>query len=288
MHYSIEHTSLRSEACLACREIVYPQILFSVKGFSILRCPSCGLGWTVTLPGFDPTSIYTKGYFHGEQTDGYADYQGSRDELATEFRRVLLDIAAAGKTNGKLLEVGCAYGFFLDEAQESFEVSGIELAQDAALACQARGLDVVQYGDESFYAHRGPFDIVVMLDVIEHLMNPGALLHDLYRHTRSDALLVITTGDFGSFLSRMMGKQWRLMTPPQHLWYFTTDAISQLLASYGFQVIQITHPAKQVPLGLITYQVARYLGLQHLIRGRLRGSILVNLHDAMRVIARRN
>jgi 2-polyprenyl-3-methyl-5-hydroxy-6-metoxy-1,4-benzoquinol methylase len=289
MHHSIEVLiSSRSEVCRACSEIAYPQFLFSVKGFSILRCPSCGLGWTVTPPEFDPTSIYTKGYFQGEQSDGYADYQGSRDELAKEFRRVIPDIAASGKTNGKLLEVGCAYGFFLDEARQSFEVSGIELARDAALACQARGLNVVQYGDETFYARRGPFDVVVMLDVIEHLMNPGSLLHDLYRHTRPNALLMITTGDFGSFLSRIMRKHWRLMTPPQHLWYFTTNAISQLLAQYGFQVIQITHPAKRVPFRLITYQIARYLGLQHLVRGRLRGSILVNLHDAMRVIARRN
>lgn len=288
MRHSTEHVSLRPEACLACRVIAPPQFLFNVKGFPILRCPACGLGWTVIPSEFDPASIYTRGYFQGEQSDGYADYQGSRAELAAEFRRLLLDIATAGKTKGRLLEVGCAYGYFLDEASRSFEVSGIELAEDAAVACQARGLDVVQYADESFYTRRGPFDLVVMLDVIEHLMDPGALLHDLYRHTRPNALLTITTGDFGSFLSRIMRRQWRLMTPPQHLWYFTTDAISRLLTQYGFQVIQITHPAKQVPLGLIAYQVARYFGLQHLVRGRLRGSISINLHDAMRVIARRS
>jgi SAM-dependent methyltransferase len=193
----------------------------------------------------------------------------------------------AGKTNGKLLEVGCAYGFFLDEARQSFDVSGIELAEDAVIACQARGLNVVRDADESFYTHSGPFDLVVMLDVIEHLINPEALLRDLYRHTQPEALLVMTTGDFNSFLARMR-QQWRLMTPPQHIWYFTTSAISQLLNRSGFRVIEITHPAKQVPVSLIVYQVARYIGLQHLVKGGFRGSIPVNLHDAMRVIARRD
>ena len=73
-----------------------------------------------------------------------------------------------------------------------------------------------------------PFDIVVMLDVIEHLTNPGQLLSELYSHTRPGSLLVLTTGDFGSIMARAMGKQWRLMTPPQHLWYFTTDAMTRL------------------------------------------------------------
>jgi SAM-dependent methyltransferase len=273
--------------CPACHVTVHPQFVFRVKGFPILRCSSCGLGWTVTLPEFDPARIYTRGYFQGEQSDGYADYQGSRAELAAEFRRLLQDIAEAGKTRGRLLEVGCAYGFFLDEARRSFEVSGVELAEDAVTACQARGLDVVQYADEAFYTRQGPFDIVVMLDVIEHLLDPGALLRDIYKHTRPDALLVMTTGDFGSLLSRVMRRQWRLMTPPQHLWYFTKDAISQLLDQSGFRVVQITYPAKQVPLDLIAYQIARYFGLQHLVKGRLRGSIQVNLHDAMRIIARR-
>ncbi len=287
MHHSTENISLQSEACFACQTVVCPQFLFSVKGFPILRCPSCGLGWTVTSPEFDPANIYTRGYFQGEQPDGYVDYQGSHAELATEFRSLLRDMAAAGKTNGKLLEVGCAYGFFLDEARQSFDVSGIELAEDAVLACQARGLEVVRYADETFYARRGPFDVVVMLDVIEHLMDPEALLHELYRHTQPDALLVMTTGDFNSFFARTMRRQWRLMTPPQHLWYFTTDSLSRLLARSGFRVIEITYPTKQVPLGLIVYQIARYFGLQHLVRSGFRGTIPVNLRDAMRVIAQR-
>ena len=285
---STEPSAFPSQACLACGVIARPQLVFSVKGFPILRCPTCGLGWTLTPSDFDPGSIYTRGYFQGEQADGYADYQGSRDELAHEFRRVITAITEAGKKHGRLLEIGCAYGYFLDEASRSFDVSGVELAEDAVASCRERGLDVVQHADEQFYATRAPFDVVVMLDVIEHLSDPSVVLKDLYKHARSDALLVITTGDFGSLMARIMQQQWRLMTPPQHLWYFTVEAITRLLSQCGFQVIQVTHPSKQVPLRLISYQIARYLGLQHLVKRQLRGSIVVNLYDAVRVIARRN
>jgi SAM-dependent methyltransferase len=280
--------SLQPKVCLACRVIARPEVLYSVRGFLIVRCSFCGLGRTLTSPDFDPATIYTDAYFEGGQPDGYADYQGSHEYLAAEFRHVLLDIAAAGATQGRLLEIGCAYGFFLQEASVAFQVSGIELAEDAAAACRARGLDVVRWADEVFYCERGPFDVVVMLDVLEHLSAPDDLLRDLYRHTRAGGRLIITTGDFGSLVARAMGRRWRLMTPPQHLWFFTADAISHLLAAHGFRLVRLTHPSKRVPLGLIAYQLARWTGLQRLLRGRsIPGSVPVNLFDAMRVIAER-
>jgi SAM-dependent methyltransferase len=239
-------------------------------------------------PDFDPATIYTRDYFQGGQRDGYADYQGSDKERAVEFRKLLEDLSSAGIGSGKLLEVGCAYGYFLDEARESFQVSGIELSEDAVADCRARGLDVVRYPVPSFFAERGPFDVVVMLDVLEHLVDPGLLLLELHRHTRPGAAIVLTTGDFGSLMSRALGRQWRLMTPPQHLWYFTKESIEKLLGRSGFRLVELTYPTKRVPVGLVAYQIARYFGLQSLTRRwRLPGTIPINLHDAMRVLARR-
>lgn len=279
---------LQPKVCMACRVIARPEVLYSVAGFPIVRCSSCGLGETLTSSDFDPAAIYTDAYFQGGRPDGYADYQGSHEYLAAEFRHVLRDIAAAGATEGRLLEIGCAYGFLLEEARNAFRVSGIELAEDAVAACRARGLDVVRSADELFYSERGPFDVVVMLDVIEHLSAPDDLLRDLERHTRPGGLLVISTGDFGSLLARVMGRRWRLMTPPQHLWFFTADAIFRLLAAHGFRLVRLTHPSKKVPLGLIAYQLARWTGLQRRLGGRsIPGSVPVNLYDAMRVIAER-
>jgi 2-polyprenyl-3-methyl-5-hydroxy-6-metoxy-1,4-benzoquinol methylase len=280
--------ALQPETCLACGTSAPPQALYQVRGFPIVRCSACGLGRTLIPHDFDPAEIYTRAYFQGGQRDGYADYQGSHDSLAAEFRHVLADIATAGATQGRLLEIGCAYGFFMEEARAFFQVSGVELAEDAVAACRARGLEVVRRADEAFYGERGPFDVVVMLDVIEHLTNPADLLRELHRHTRRGGLLVITTGDFGSLVARTMGRHWRLMTPPQHLWYFTAEAISRLLAAHGFRLLRVTHPAKRVPLGLIAYQLARYLGVQGVLRGRtLPGTVRVNLADAMRVVAER-
>src|SRR5688572_9858030 len=99
--------------CAACGSAqAHP--LFPVKGFAIVACDSCGLARTELPPDFDPASIYDASYFDGSQHDGYADYQGSEATLRVEFARTLDVLARQGVQGGNLLELGCAYGFFLE------------------------------------------------------------------------------------------------------------------------------------------------------------------------------
>ncbi len=99
---------------------------------------------------------------------------------------------------------------------------------------------------------------------------------------------MLTTGDFGSALARRAGPSWRLMTPPQHLWFFTAPSIERLAARLDLRVESLDHPWKIVPASLIWFQLGRLLGLKR--AGTARASWLgvpVNLGDAMRIVLRR-
>jgi hypothetical protein len=114
------------------------------------------------------------------------------------------------------------------------------------------------------------------------------MLDRLHAAMRPGAQLLVTTGNYESLLSRVMGRYWRLMTPPQHLWFFSPRTVSALLARHGFRVHTVEHPWKLVPLALVAYQATRYVGGQDLVRRVIpRGGIPINLFDAMRVIAER-
>jgi SAM-dependent methyltransferase len=278
-------TPSTNASCIACgrRDA---RSLYAVNGFEIVEC-NCGLARTILPPDFDPASIYSEAYFQGGQHDGYADYEGSSDELRHEFRRIL-DALRTHVPGGKLLELGCATGLFLDEARTKFTTAGVEISDHARDACTRRGLDVVREATPEFLDSRGPFDAAVLLDVIEHLADPADILERLHGALRPGAQLLITTGDYGSLLSRTMGKRWRLMTPPQHLWFFSPQTLSALLARHGFRVHTVEHPWKLVPVALVAYQLARYVGGQNLARRFAPpGRIPINLFDAMRVIAER-
>ncbi|MGE5184621.1 MAG: class I SAM-dependent methyltransferase, partial [Acidobacteriota bacterium] len=182
--------------CVACGNSV-SRGLYEVRGFSIVRCSGCGLARTELPTGFDPDAIYTEAYFQGGHHDGYADYAGSAGDLRREFRRTLETLPVRG---GKLVEIGCAYGFFLDEARAAgFDAYGVEVSDAARTAAQSRGHVVARSLGE--LAGHGPFDAAVMLDVIEHLARPDEILGELRGLRRPGAPLVITTGDFGSPLA---------------------------------------------------------------------------------------
>jgi SAM-dependent methyltransferase len=273
--------------CPACGRATPQRLLYTKNQCDIVRCEECGLGRT-EVTNFDAAAYYTGGYFSGEQADGYADYRGAEPVLRREFARMVAFIRRH-RDGGRLLDVGCAYGFFLQEAKPCFDVVGIELAEDAAAFARSTGLNVVSgIADEATLRSLGSMDVIVLLDVIEHLPDPGATLRLCAEHLRAGGIVVLTTGDFASLYARLAGTHWRLMTPPQHLWFFTPDSMRRLANAAALTVESLDHPWKLVPLSLITFQLRRMLGLASKSpNGASRIGLPVNLFDAMRVVLRK-
>jgi SAM-dependent methyltransferase len=273
--------------CPACAQATEQRFLYSLNGCNILRCRMCGLG-RAEAPTFEPASYYTGKYFSGQQADGYADYLAAEPVLRREFARTVAFIRQ-WRDGGRLLEIGCAYGFFLHEAKRYFDVSGIELAADAAIYCQKSGLSVSPgVADETTLHPDEKADVIVMLDVIEHLPDPRGTLEILSRHLNAGGIIVITTGDFGSLAARLCGRYWRLMTPPQHLWFFGRESITRMAGPLGLRVEHVDHPWKIVPLSLIMFQLRRMLHVSVSVQSPAAGvGLPLNLFDAMRVVLRK-
>jgi SAM-dependent methyltransferase len=273
--------------CPACGETTEHRHLYSKNGCDILRCVACGLG-RAQASGFDPGAYYTDDYFSGGHVDGYADYRGAEPVLRREFANTV-DFIRRYRDGGRLLDLGCAYGFFLQEAKRSYDVAGIEIAEDAAAYCRQQGLRVLTgVADEGNLAEFGMVDVIVLLDVIEHLPSPQETLALCARHLKAGGIIVITTGDFAAPYARLAGASWRLMTPPQHLWYFTRASVERMSRPLGLRVESFDHPWKIVPVSLISFQIRRMLGLRAGgMPAASRLGLPVNLFDAMRVVLRK-
>jgi SAM-dependent methyltransferase len=258
-----------------------------VNACDILQCRTCGLG-SADVSGFDPAAYYTADYFAGRHPDGYSDYAAAEAVLRREFTRSVAFIRGY-RPDGKLLELGCAYGFFLAEATPYYNVTGIELAKEAADHGRRAGLNVIHgVADEATLTRMGELDVIVLFDVIEHLQQPRETLALCERQLAPNGIIVMTTGDFGSPLARLMGKRWRLMTPPQHLWFFTRESMRRMAAGLGLTVEHMDSPWKIVPLSLVLFQFQRIAGRP--ARAFPAASSLgvpINLFDAMRIVLRK-
>lgn len=222
--------------CPACDE-PGRAALFAKDGWPVARCAACSLVYVdAQLDRAAVAEIYGRDYFEG---DAFTDYLGERDERMASARQ-RAGLLAGIVPGGRLLDIGCAAGFFLEAASEHYEVTGVEVSEYAS-----------QYAREEF-GHRvftgeladaelleGEFDVVTMWDVIEHLRDPRAALAEIARVTRAGGLLVITTGNADGPLARRDLAQWDLMHPPGHLTFFSRRTLEPLLNRAGLEVERV-------------------------------------------------
>jgi 2-polyprenyl-3-methyl-5-hydroxy-6-metoxy-1,4-benzoquinol methylase len=275
--------------CPACGEDTAQFPLWHKNGSQVFRCGGCGLG-AATAPNFAPAAYYTAEYFSSQTQGGYPDYRASEPVLRAEFRGMVKFVRRI-VPSGRLLEIGAAYGFFLIEAAVHYDVHGIEIADEAAAFARRRDLDVrTGRPTPQSLAAIGAVDVIVMLDVIEHLEEPGEVLRLCGRYLRPGGAVILTTPDFASPLARLSGRRWRNMTPPHHLWYFTVDSLARLAAAAGLAIAEVAHPWKRVPAALVLQLLGQSAGIgwpPSLLSKASRLGIPVNLFDAMRVVLRR-
>lgn len=276
--------------CIACHASAHT-LLYRKENCDIWRCEQCGLGSAVPAAEVDYEAIYGNGYFTGGG-DGYADYAATESVVRAEFRKSLAVIKDLHPRARTILEIGSAYGYFLDEARVAgMQCLGIEYSAEAAAWARARGHDVIQgAATQETIEPLGKFDVVVMFDTIEHLPNAAEVIALCAARLNSGGLLMMTTGDFGSAYARASGSKWRLMTPPAHVYYFTRNSMEEMGARHGLRVESYAHPWKIVPVSLILYQLPVLFGFKTKFQGPALASKIglpVNLFDAMRIVFRK-
>jgi SAM-dependent methyltransferase len=276
-----------SSTCLVCGAGRFVPHLPTLR-----RCPSCGFVTAASDPNVDVRQLYDGKYFKGEE---YLDYQADEAFFRRNFRKRLARVRRY-RSGGRLLEIGAAYGFFLDLARRDFDVVGFEVNQEAvAYARDSLGLDVrsSDFLQASAADLGGRVDVTVMWDVIEHLERPDRFIEHIAEVSNPGAVLHVTTGDIGSLLARLRGPKWRMIHPPTHLHYFDRRTLPRLLAKYGFRTVDlrsvgVARSFRQILYSIFALALHRpgiYKSLARTIPASL--GVTVNTFDIMQLTAAR-
>lgn len=136
---------------------------------------------------------------------------------------IAADILAREKTT-RFLDVGCGDGHFIDLARaRGLEGHGCEVNPRSLDVLQARGIPATA----TLHDGLGRYDVVVMFQVLEHLVDPCSVLQSLLGHVRDGGLLMFSTPVRPSCLSFAMPV---LAMPPHHQWLPTVDGFRALAA----------------------------------------------------------
>ncbi len=219
-------------------------------GWRILRCAQCTADYSEhALRNEELPAIYTEHYFHGDPA-GYPDYEHDEDLHRERARAYLSDIARHSPAAGSLLDVGCATGFFLDEARRAgWRVRGCEVSAWAAgYARQQLKLDVSVGPFPTPDLAGKQFSVVSFLNVFEQLPDPRRAADVLASLVAPNGHLVLETWNVDALVVKLAGMRWHQYRPRDTPIYLNRRSIERLLPSPTWTLVEFRARTKRIRL----------------------------------------
>jgi SAM-dependent methyltransferase len=212
---------------------------------TVVRCAACAGVYKKPSPTARPIAEYYRDTSYHE-----LEYWSFEAEAARALRNIRDSlVSVVGKPDSlSLLEVGCGPGQFLKMAQESgFQVNGVELnAGNAAEARERTGGATIICDDFLSMPGDRRYDVIAMLDLIEHMPDPIAALRRSYELLKPGGYIAVYTPNHGGITVRVADLLYRLgMKGPVteifdclHLTFFDVPSLRGALERSGFEFVK--------------------------------------------------
>ncbi len=235
----LESANFKLISCEICGENAFTRICEWNRLSHVVQCQKCGLQFVNPMPDQnylerlyqqdEKSNLYYLNYIE-ERKDRWASYRKQYNR-----RLDLIEKYAGGK--GRLLDIGCGGGFFLQAARErGWEPHGIEIVppfvQFAREELCLENVDKTPFEEKVYPDHH--FDVVVLWDLIEHLPHPMGYLEKINKILRPGGLLILWTPNAQN--AAWLKEKWYGYTPLQHLYFFSPQTLKTLLKRSGFQI----------------------------------------------------
>jgi 2-polyprenyl-3-methyl-5-hydroxy-6-metoxy-1,4-benzoquinol methylase len=229
------------------------------NGFTHISCDYCRFVQILPQYLIPAPDIYRDNYYNGEMykdTNGKLGYiescaDSSGSYRSTVYEKYLDDIEKVGcikdKGHVRLLDFGCGYGKFLQAVSrrfgENIELHGIEVDKGVCekIARNNPGKHIHWLNSEGDSPGLSDqyYDLVAMLDVIEHLDDPRKYLNKLNACTKEGGILLLSTPNVESLNRMIYGQNWILYSPPYHTCYFGPKSIKVMLSQTGWELVHL-------------------------------------------------
>lgn len=266
-----------------------------------VKCPLCGTEETSLFLTSTGSTLNSKA-FHAT-TDTFGDFTDIwkcrhcsfvfQEHISPELeqayvsvvdRRYLAEERGRRKTAGRILktierfvepgricDVGCFTGLLLAVARSrGWTGYGVEPSRWAAeLAREQHGLTVAESTLDSIEDPKELFDVVTLIDVIEHLRDPQQALARVRRLLRSEGYLYVSTPDVSSVAARVLGRRWwgyRL----EHIGYFSRQTLQRAFEQAGFRVLHAWRRGRDFS---VAYWLSKLIGVSSPTAKRIAGAL---------------
>ncbi len=268
---------------------------------SVVQCKECGMIFVnpvdeIELFGMSSKTLITESSNNKAiDSDCLNQYLLDAETKNVTFSSVLQNIQKHGVPSGRLLDVGCYCGLFLDLARKAgYACLGVEPDNTAQqYAVGNLGLKVFNGTLEKAHFESQSEDVVVMLQVLEHVLDPRAVLEECARVLRSNGLLVVEVPNIDCWGFRLLGRHHRHFAK-HHINFFDPKSLVRLLESVGFEIQEVVLPtkllsARRILFGLNLWypEIAKLMAPAVNALRLDNHTVSLNLRDIVAVYARR-
>ncbi|QDU69062.1 class I SAM-dependent methyltransferase [Engelhardtia mirabilis] len=294
---SIPETALQDVPCGLCGSAAR-ETKFTDGPFSVVTCSDCGLTYVTPrlADGALIDEVYNEGYWSSSAAKdrGYTDYRSDAPLYLRTYRKRLSVIRRHFARPGRVLDVGCAAGYFLSVMQsEGWDVTGLEpsdaIRPQAAERIGAQNVRAGLLGQVDL--PKGHYDLITFWDVIEHIPDVVGALKVAREHLAPGGKLLIETQNVDSRAAAMLGKAWQHYKHAEHIYHFNPKTLGRVMDEAGFQVLENTPRlgGKYVSLGFVVERSQRLHPALSFVLSPLKlvakSAVYVNLFDEMIVVA---
>lgn len=213
-----------------------------------MKCPLCA------STAITPLENYERAFLHSCSTCDFIfsksipsdheleEYYSTDYELTEFFSQItvkryeeLLDTFEPFRKANNLLDVGVGNAFFAEIAiKRGWNVFGTELTDETMKIAEKKGVIMSKGKLEDVPFEANFFDLVVCIEVIEHVSFPKTFVQEIHQLLRNGGMVYLSTPNFNSLLRRRLKGKYDVISYPNHLSYFTANTLKSLFASEGF------------------------------------------------------
>lgn len=201
------------------------------NGDCILKCLQCGMLFVNPQPTQEQLEEFYRDFDSG--------YQLKYKDQVIKRSKKIFDLVQKFRRNGRLLDVGCGYGFFLDIARKNgWQATGLELSPAAAdFAKRNLGLQVFIGELAKINLEENYFDLISMQHVLEHLPDPVKILNILKTKLKDGGILLLIVPNASSLMARWAKINWLCLMEKSHLFHYNQATLKKLLEISGFRIL---------------------------------------------------
>lgn len=221
--------------CPICKSI-NGEIYIKVKKWEICRCLTCDNLFIVLVSN---RRISRKDFYD----EGYVNAYLSRElELKNRFKEHLARIEIF-KYGGRLLDIGCGLGYFLEVAEKSkkylWDTSGLEVNRALAFYARKHLKGTIHIGQMFHTPFKdNSFDCITCFDVLEHDFNFKKNLKEIERVLKNNGIFVLQAPNYRSLMAYLTRKKWDWWAPPDHVLHFSFNFLVNYFENNNFEILE--------------------------------------------------